>query len=157
MPVASGIEATARIRDHERANGLPACFISACTAFASDEDKAECLKARTLCDKNPRGRPLGSHEAVVATPDINSLYTAAVGDGSFHLEASIAGRGPRGAGQVPESQGWVSRGHPQGTRVDPEGVEARARAHASRMSLGMGGHRRARLRPSRRLKACAAL
>lgn len=45
MPVATGLEATARIREHEQERGLPGCFISACTAFASDEDKAECLKS----------------------------------------------------------------------------------------------------------------
>lgn len=45
MPVMDGLEATVRIRAHEKAAGLRPCFISALTAHASDEDKAECLRS----------------------------------------------------------------------------------------------------------------
>lgn len=45
MPVCSGLEATARIRAHEKVRGLRPCFISALTAYASEEDRTECLSA----------------------------------------------------------------------------------------------------------------
>lgn len=43
MPVADGLEATRRIRVHERALGLAPSHVIALTAHASEEDRAECL------------------------------------------------------------------------------------------------------------------
>lgn len=45
MPVADGLEATSRIRAHEKIRGLGPCFISALTAYASEEDRADCLRS----------------------------------------------------------------------------------------------------------------
>ena len=45
MPVCDGFEATARIRAHEKIRGLRGVFISALTAYASEEDRTECMKA----------------------------------------------------------------------------------------------------------------
>lgn len=45
MPMSDGLEATARIRAFEDARGLGPCFISALTANASDENKADCLRS----------------------------------------------------------------------------------------------------------------
>lgn len=45
MPICDGLEATRRIRAHEREKGLQPAFIIALTAHASKKDEEECYGA----------------------------------------------------------------------------------------------------------------